>query len=139
VGGLSYDLGRTGGGTWGLYSSTLMRDRKLATSRPGTTTQFDGVTGFGLQYRTRPSLGGLYFGGGIGTYSLTTSVINRDGNTTSTTTTEESTWGGKVFVGKNITSRVFAEAAYTKVNAASLGTGPSRDLSHGALTLGYRF
>jgi hypothetical protein len=137
TGGLSYDLGRTGQGTWGLYTSSILRSRDVPTSTPGKTTQSTGMIGFGLQYRQRA--GSLYLGGGVGTYSVMDSTLRRDGDTTSTTTTEKSVVGGRVFVGKDINQRVFVEGSYTKVGGTRLGSAPSRDLSHASLNIGYRF
>lgn len=139
VGGLSYDLGRVAGGTWGVYTNSIIHSRQLRDNLPARSSVNRGGGGFGLQYRSRPTTGGLYFGGGLGAYSVLISTVNDYGSTTSSTTTEESTWGGKLFVGKNLTGRVYLEAGYTHMGSASLNNGPSRNLSHASLSVGYRF
>lgn len=133
-GAISYDLGRVGGGTWGLYSNSLMRSREN-----GNTTTSQGASGFGVQYRMHSlSNKALYYGAGIGGYGLTTSSAVKTGDTTVTTTTEKMTFGGRVFLGQDFGKRYFGELSYTLMGSAKLGTS-SINASHASLGVGVRF
>jgi hypothetical protein len=138
--GLSYDLGRVGKGTWGLYTNSIMRgkERDNATGG-GTTTTSQDANGFGVQYRaSSPTNPALYYGAGIGGYSLTTSSAVKNGDTTVTTATEKMTFGGRIFVGQNFGKRYFAELGYTLIGQATLGTSKI-NASHASLGVGLRF
>ncbi|MGC4043639.1 MAG: hypothetical protein QM758_07515 [Armatimonas sp.] len=139
AGGLSYDLGRVASGTWGVYANSIIRTRQLRDSLPASSYVNRGAEGFGVQYRSYPTPTGVYFGGGIGAYSVSISTVNDYGSTTSTASTETSTWGGRAFIGKNLAGRVYLEAGYNWVGKASVANGPERNLSHASLNVGYRF
>jgi hypothetical protein len=117
VGGLGYDLGRIGeNGVWGFYTEGFGRSKETA----GVTSS-ENVAGAGLQVRFRTG-SGLYYGGGIGQYSLSVGSSRTSGSTTTSTMTSEDLTGGKVFVGKPFGTRYFAEAGYTMVGSKRVGT-----------------
>ncbi|WP_395088450.1 hypothetical protein [Armatimonas sp.] len=139
-GGISYDLGHVGNGTWGLYSDGVMRGRERNSSTGGGTTMTNqGAHGFGVQYRAHAASNtALYYGMGVGGYGLTTSSAVKTGDTTVTTTTEKGTFGGRVFVGQDFGKRYFGELGYTFVGQATLGTSKI-NTSHAQLGIGLRF
>lgn len=133
-GAISYDLGRIGGGTWGLYSNSLMRSREN-----GNTTTSQGASGFGVQYRMHSqSNKALYYGVGIGGYSISTSSSSKDRDTTTIVTTEKMVFGGRLFVGQDFGKRYFAELGFTATGTTTM-TGPSINASHASLGVGLRF
>ncbi len=130
--GLGYDLGRLGEkGVWGLYTEGLGRSKENA-----GVTNSESVAGVGLQVRFRTE-SGLYYGGGIGQYSLSIDSSQKTGSTTTSSMTSESLTGGKVFVGKPLGTRYFAEAAYAMVGSKRVGTR-SAEGSNLNLTVGVR-
>ncbi|WP_395144340.1 hypothetical protein [Armatimonas sp.] len=139
-GGISYDLGHVGNGTWGLYGDGIMRGRERDNAAGGGTTMTrQGANSFGVQYRAHmASNTALYYGAGFGGYSLTTSSAVKTGDTTVTTTTEKGVFGGRVFVGQDFGKRYFGELGYTFVGKATLGTSKV-NTSHTQLGIGLRF
>ena len=139
-GGISYDLGHVGNGTWGLYSDGVMRVRERDNAAGGGTTMTSqGAHGFGVQYRAHvASNTALYYGVGVGGYGLTTSSAVKTGDTTVTTTTEKGVFGGRAFVGQDFGRRYFGELGYTFVGQATLGT-TKVNTSHAQLGIGMKF
>jgi hypothetical protein len=132
VGGLGYDLGRVGkNGVWGFYADGFGRSKE--TSNVTTT---EDVAGVGLQVRFHTG-SGVYYGGGIGQYSLSLGTSQTLGNTTTSFVSSEDRFGGKVFVGKPFGSRYFAEAGYTMVGSKRVGTRTAEG-SNLSLTVGVR-
>ncbi len=139
-GGISYDLGHVGNGTWGLYSDGVMRVRERDNAAGGGTTMTSqGAHGFGVQYRAHvASNTALYYGVGVGGYGLTTSSAVKTGDTTVTTNTEKGVFGGRAFVGQDFGRRYFGELGYTFVGQATLGT-TKVNTSHAQLGIGMKF
>ena len=139
-GGISYDLGHVGNGTWGLYSDGVMRGRERDNATGGGTTMTSqGANSVGVQYRAHVASNmALYYGMGLGGYGLTTSSAVKTGDTTVTTTTEKGVFGGRVFVGQDFGKRYFGELGYTFVGQATLGT-TKVNTSHAQLGIGLRF
>lgn len=133
-GGVSYTLGTVGKGTWGLYADSLMRSKDS-----GATTTSQLVSGMGVQYRVRSeSNPALYYGVGLGGYTLARSSEVKTGNTTVTTTTTQETGGGRLFIGQDFGKRYFAELGYTAVGSVTLGT-TKITASNISLGVGLRF
>ncbi len=130
--GLGYDLGRLGErGVWGIYADGFGRSKETA----GLTTS-ESVAGVGLQVRFNTG-SGLYYGGGIGQYSLSAGSSRTSGSTTTSTLTSEDLTGGKIFVGKPLGTRYFAEAAYALVGSKRVGARTAEG-SNLSLTVGVR-
>jgi OmpA-like transmembrane domain len=134
---LSYDLGRVGQGTWGLYSDSIMRSRERDNATGGgTTTTSQAASGFGVQYRLSQQT--LYYGIGVGGYNLTTASAVQNGDTTVTTRTDKMVFGGRVFVGRDFSKRYFGELGYTFLGQTTLGA-TKVNASHLTLGVGRRF
>lgn len=137
--GLSYDLGGVQKGVWGLYTQGVMRNRERDNVGGGTQYSNQGIGGFGLQYRQKlESNPAVYFGGGIGGYSVSTSTSVKNGDTTTTTSTDKSVFGGRLFIGQEFRGRYFAELGYTLVGNARLA-GTSVQGSHATVSVGFKF
>ena len=140
---LQYDLGRYKSGVWGFYAQGVAKSRDFSDAEDDVFNN-DMAAGVGLQYRMRSeSNPSLYYGAGIGSYAVSTSVAvkNSNGSTTTTMTTEttsSSVLGGRIFVGKNFGKRYFAELAYTMIGSSTLGN-TRVNASHASLGVGLRF
>jgi hypothetical protein len=141
---LSYDLGGFKDGTWGLFAQGISKSRSYEDSEGGDVNSNEMAGGFGLQYRMRSASNpALYYGVGVGVYSLSTSlsVSNTIGQTTNTntiTTTSSDVLGGRLFVGQSFGRRYFAEVAYTATASPQLGTNKINP-SNFSLGVGLRF
>lgn len=135
---VGYDLGRVAGGTWGLYVAGLYYNRGFEDDRRVFTTIERDVSAYGLQYRSRPTRQGFYMGGGLGYYTVSSTMSTDLGNVVTSNISDDSAWGSKVFVGKNLSKHFFLEAGYTHIRALQLSTGPRRNMSHTTFFLGYR-
>lgn len=141
---LSYDLGGYKSGVWGLYAQGAMKNRDFTETDGDEVTNTDSSAGFGLQYRQHSASNpALYFGAGIGSYGLSSSVSIRSTSgstttTTTTTTTSNSVLGGRLFVGQTFGSRFLAELSYTATGSPKLGMNKI-NASNLSLAVGVRF
>lgn len=137
---LSYTLGGLKQGTWGVFAQGLMKNRSYGNSDGDDVTSSETAMGIGLQYQLRSTSNpALYYGAGIGSFSLNTALSMRNGKVTTTTTTESSdVLGGRLFVGQDFGKRYFGELSYTSMGNAKLGNS-SINASHASLGVGVRF
>jgi hypothetical protein len=137
---LSYTLGGLKQGTWGIYTQGLMKSRSYEDSNDDDVTSSETMMGIGLQYQLRSASNpALYYGAGIGSYSLSTALSMRSGKVTTTTTTDSSdVLGGRLFIGQDFGKRYFGELSYTLMGSAKLGTS-SINTSSINLGVGVRF
>lgn len=137
---LSYTLGGLKQGTWGVFTQGLMKNRSYENSEGDDVSSSETMMGIGLQYQLRSSSNpALYYGAGIGSFSLNTSLAVKNGRTTVTTTTESSeVLGGRLFIGQDFGKRYFGELSYTMMGSAKLGTS-SINASSINLGVGVRF
>lgn len=141
---LSYDLGGFKDGNWGLYAQGVSKSRSYENSAGDDVNSNEMAGGFGLQYRMRSASNpALYYGMGLGVYSLNTSlsVSNTSGKTTTTTITSTDSsdvLGGRLFVGQSFGRRYVAELAYTATASPRLGANKINP-SNLSLGVGVRF